>query len=560
MKSKLSRVFGAAAIAGASFLTAPASAFDAVPQIAQQTPAANPLNAVQQRKLQEMASTFYTIMDYASVSSVIKPDMRKYGSEALKTLADKSATDELVLTADDAKAIKDALGLAKPLALGPVRFDDPAIEALAYVYVEMAARAMIDGMPPVKLDEVTSEMFNKMLAELDSHSGYSTPAEAREMMQKMSGQFGGLGIEVTEDDNKNVTVQGVMDKGPAKRGDFKSGDKIVEVDGKAVTGLGLDEVVKRMRGDVNTAVSITLERNGQRLAPQTLTREIIEQSTVRANAIGTDIGYARITSFGQKTTQDLEAEITKLKKDMPQMKSFILDLRSNPGGLLDHAEGVSDLFLEKGNITSVGDGGKRDRRTVARPGDILNGMPMVVLIDGYSASASEIVSGALQGNNRAVILGTQSFGKGSVQSVITLGNGGILRLTTALYFTATGASIQGRGITPNVGFDSEEIRQMKADPNYKPMTEADMAHTLPNPNLVKDTTKTAAICEPAPGAGPAQVKAPDEKVLKITLRDKSQIVDFQTACAVETLRAAHPRTLTVTNPVAVPGVKPAPAP
>lgn len=559
MKFKLSRVFAVAALAGAATI-----GLNAVTQAQQQAPqtqsTATNLTQKQIQQLQDLGSTFFEIMNHADSSAVSRQDMRVLGADAIRELANKSDTDALTLTPEAEAEMNDAINTRRPpiRRIGPLVFQDDTIERIAYVYLDVAARAAEAGMTEKDLHDQSVAVFNSMLGKLDSHSSYLPPVDAGKMRQQVSGQFGGLGI-VVEMDNGVVAVRELMKTGPASRADFKAGDKIVEVNGKSTAGMELDAVVEMMRGVVNTPVTITLERGGVKLAPQTLTREIIKQSTVEHKVLGNDVAYVSISSFGQDTTADLETAINEMKQTLgPNMRGLVLDLRGNPGGLLDQAISVSDLFLDRGNIVSVGNGSANDQKYGARRGDILNGLPIVVLTSGYSASASEIVAGALQDNKRGTVLGLQTFGKGSVQTIIPMNNGGALRLTTALYFTASGDSIQGKGITPDVAFDSEEIRKMKADPNYKPMTEASMDHTLPNPNLVPDTAQTVAVCEPAAGAGVNNVRAGDD-ALKRTLPDKSQVVDFMAACAVERLRGGTPA-LTVTRPVQPRPQTPAPAP
>lgn len=550
MKSKLSRIFGAAAIAGAGILGTAWLLQDKEPALVTLTDA-------NKETIAENGQTLFTVAQHASLSSVVSPDMRTLTVEALRELADKSSTDQLTLTADSETGIQEAMETPRPGRFVEHVAGDQALETLAYIYIDMAMRAAERGMSIADIEAATTATINEMLAKLDSHSSYHTPEETKKMMEGMSGHFGGIGLQL-EEDNGIATVQNVMETGPSKNANIQKGDRIVAVNGEDVTTIGLDATVEKIRGEIGTDVTITIERAGERLDPQVITRDVIKQSTVRAQTIGSDIGMVSVSSFGNETAADIEAEIIKMRTTLPGMRGFILDLRGNPGGLLPHAIAVSDLFLENGNIVSIGNGDpKTDRYSAARPGDILNGLPMVVLMSNGSASASEIVAGALQDNKRAPILGMQSFGKGSVQTVIPLQhNGGALRLTTQLYFTASGASIQGNGITPNIAYEDEELRKLKADPEFKQRREADLSHTLPNPNLVKDTTQTTEICEPQAGVGPANVPATDES-LKVTLRDKTEIVDFIAACAVEMLRPGAARSLTGTRPV-VPGPAPAP--
>lgn len=543
MKSKLTRVFSAAAIAGATiFGTANA----------QNQPNGTPLSQDQMEALFEMGRTFYTVSEMARVNSVVSPDMRQLGAEAIRELAAQSATDQLTLTRQNEDAISYALTAPAP---NP-QTGDRTIEALAYVLLDVMQRAVVDGMPMADVDAASVAMINQMLAQLDSHSSYSTPEATAEMMQQMSGRFGGIGIQI-RDDNGTGVVESIIAGGPSENENIMAGDRIVEVDGQDVTGAGLESVVDKIRGELGQDVTVTIERNGTRLAPLTITRGTVKESTVHVETISDDIARVSVSSFGNDTAADLETAIIELRTTLPNMKGFVLDLRGNPGGLLPQAIAVSDLFLETGNIVSVGNGTATDQRFGARPGDVLNGLPMVVLMSDGSASASEIVAGALQGNDRATIMGFQSFGKGTVQTVIPLRhNGGALRLTTALYFTATGISIQGNGITPDVAFENEELRTLRADPNFRLRREADLSHTLPNPNVGIDTTQTAAICEPVAGADVATVPQADE-ALKFTLRDGTEKVDFMTACAVSFLRPGTASPLTVTRPVPP---SPAPAP
>jgi carboxyl-terminal processing protease len=294
--------------------------------------------------------------------------------------------------------------------------------------------------------------INGMLASLDPHSSYMNAEDAADMRTQTKGEFGGLGIEVTMEDEL-VKVITPMFGTPAEKAGVLAGDLISKIDGEEVRGLTLQDAVDKMRGAVNTPIKLTILRKGaDKPIDITVVRDIIKVQAVRYHAEN-DIGYLRVISFTEQTFDDLQQAIDKLTEEIgkDKLKGFILDLRLNPGGLLDQAINVSDAFLDKGLIVSTRGRDDRDsRRYSARPGDLTGGKPLVVLINGGSASASEIVAGALQDHRRATVIGTQSFGKGSVQTIIPLGENGALRLTTALYYTPAGISIQGKGITPDI--------------------------------------------------------------------------------------------------------------
>ena len=290
-----------------------------------------------------------------------------------------------------------------------------------------------------------------MLTSLDPHSGYLDPESFDDMRDQTRGEYGGLGIEVTSEDGI-VKVISPMDGTPAAKAGIKPGDYITAVNGESVLGLSVTEAVKQMRGKAGETVTLTIAREKSDPFDVKLVREIIKPKNVTAKLDG-DYGVIRIGSFNEKTTDETEAAFADLKAKNPKLKGIVLDLRNNPGGLLDQAVGVSDLFLENGEIVSQRGRDPRDvERYNARPGDITSGMPMVVLINSGSASASEIVAGALQDRKRAEVVGLTSFGKGSVQTVIPLRGGidGALKLTTARYFTPSGRSIQKTGITPDL--------------------------------------------------------------------------------------------------------------
>ncbi|MBN8983896.1 MAG: S41 family peptidase [Xanthobacteraceae bacterium] len=293
-----------------------------------------------------------------------------------------------------------------------------------------------------------------MLTGLDPHSSYMDAKSFKDMQVQTRGEFGGLGIEVTMEDGL-IKVVSPIDDTPASKAGIQANDIITTLDDEAVQGLTLNQAVDKMRGPVNTKIKLKIIRKGQDNPIEvTLVRDNIRVRSVRARVEDGDIGYIRITTFNEQTTEGLKREIASLTKQIGEdkLKGFILDLRNNPGGLLEEAVTVSDAFLERGEIVSTrGRNAEETQRRVARAGDLTKGKKLIVLINGGSASASEIVAGALQDHKRATLIGTRSFGKGSVQTIIPLGSGnGALRLTTARYFTPSGKSIQAKGITPDI--------------------------------------------------------------------------------------------------------------
>ena len=305
--------------------------------------------------------------------------------------------------------------------------------------------------------------INGMLTSLDPHSSYLNPDAAKDMRVQTKGEFGGLGIEVTME-NELVKVITPIDDTPAARAGVRAGDFISEIDGEEVRGLTLNDAVEKMRGLVNTPIELTIVREGtDKPIKLTIVRDIIKVKAVKYR-VENDVGYMKITSFTEKTFDDLQAAIEDIKSKIPndKLKGYVLDLRLNPGGLLDQAVSVSDTFLDRGEIVSTRGRDPKDiSRFDSRPGDLVDGKPIIVLVNGGSASASEIVAGALQDHRRATVLGTQSFGKGSVQTIIPLAENGALRLTTALYYTPAGKSIQGKGITPDIKVEQPLPEELK---------------------------------------------------------------------------------------------------
>ncbi len=319
--------------------------------------------------------------------------------------------------------------------------------------------------------------INGMLASLDPHSSYLDADKYRDMQVQTRGEFGGLGIEVTME-NGLVKVVSPIDDTPAARAGIEAGDMITHIDGEPVMGLTLSEAVERMRGPVDSKIGLRVMRQGSEEPIEvTLARAVIKISPVRAHAEG-DVAYVRLTTFNEQTSSALRDKIEELNKGNAKMRGLVLDLRNNPGGLLDQAVAVADAFLDKGEIVSTR-GRRADsiQRFNARPGDLLNNLPMVVLINGGSASASEIVAGALQDHRRAIVMGTQSFGKGSVQTIMPISGQGAIRLTTARYYTPAGTSIQAKGITPDIEVHQASVQLLDDTSGRR---EADLRGRLDN--------------------------------------------------------------------------------
>src|SRR5487761_2239307 len=322
------------------------------------------------------------------------------------------------------------------------------------LFGEVFERVRADYVDKPDDSKLIESAIKGMVTGLDPHSSYMDPKSFRDMQVQTRGEFGGLGIEVTMEDGL-IKVVAPIDDTPAAKAGIMANDIITQLDGEQVQGLTLNQAVEKMRGPVNTKVKLTVMRKGQdKPLEMSLTREIIRVRSVRSQVEGDDVGYIRMTQFTEQTTDGLKKAITDItaKVSDDKLKGFILHLRNNPGVLRDQAISVSSAFIQRGEIVSTrGRNSAEDQRFTAKGGDLTKGKPLIVLINGGSASASEIVAGALQDQKLATILGTRSFGKGSVQTIIPLGGGhGALALTTARYFTPSGRSIQAEGITPDI--------------------------------------------------------------------------------------------------------------
>jgi carboxyl-terminal processing protease len=340
--------------------------------------------------------------------------------------------------------------------------------------------------------QLIESAINGMLSSLDPHSSYMSPKSFRDMQVQTRGEFGGLGIEVTME-NGVIKVVSPIDDTPASKAGLMANDLITHLDNEQISGLTLEQAVEKMRGPVNTPITLTIVRKGKDDPFDVkVTRDVIRINAVKSRAED-DVAYIKVTTFNEQTHANLQKSLEALNKQIgPKLKGYIIDLRNNPGGLLDQAIAVSDDFLDRGAIVlTKGRNNEETQRANARPGDITEGKKIAVLINGGSASASEIVAGALQDHKRATIIGTRSFGKGSVQTIIPLGANGAIRLTTARYYTPSNRSIQAKGIDPDILIEEELPDELKAKmANEKPRGEASLRGHLKNPDgSVKEEAK-----------------------------------------------------------------------
>ena len=343
------------------------------------------------------------------------------------------------------------------------------------LFGEVFERVRAEYVDDVSDNSLVESAINGMLTSLDPHSNYLNTKNFNDMKVQTRGEFGGLGIEVAME-NGLVKVVSPIDDTPAARAGLKPGDLITHLDGEPVQGMTLPEAVEKMRGPVSSEIKLTIRREGRDPFDVKLIRATIRIQSVRSHLEGDNIGYIRVTTFNEQTDTGLNNAMKNLKQQAGnKLVGVILDLRNNPGWLLDQAVAVSDAFLEKGEIVSTRGRRSEDaQRYNARAGDIAGGLPMVVLINGGSASASEIVAGALQDHHRAILLGTRSFGKGSVQTIIPLAGHGAMRLTTARHYTPSGRSIQAKGIDPDIVVDAAKIEKTAEKGEAKATTATDL--------------------------------------------------------------------------------------
>jgi carboxyl-terminal processing protease len=378
------------------------------------------------------------------------------------------------------------------------------------LFGEVFERVRAEYVDEVSDDTLVESAINGMLTSLDPHSNYLNTKNFNDMKVQTRGEFGGLGIEVSME-NGLVKVVSPIDDTPAARAGLKPGDLITHLDGDPVQGMTLPEAVEKMRGPVSSEIKLTIRREGREPFDVKLTRATIKIQSIRSHLEGDNVGYIRITQFNEQTDVGLNNAMKSLKQQASnKLLGVVLDLRNNPGGLLDQAVAVSDAFLDKGEIVSTRGRRSEDaQRYNARQGDIAAGLPVAVLINGGSASASEIVAGALQDHHRAILLGTKSFGKGSVQTIIPLPGHGAMRLTTARYYTPSGRSIQAKGIDPDIVVEAAKIEKTP-EKGEKVATASD---------LKKDDS----------GEGPPEQSSVDPSVMGTP-------ADYQLARAVDMLR------------------------
>jgi carboxyl-terminal processing protease len=374
------------------------------------------------------------------------------------------------------------------------------------LFAEVFERVRSDYVEPVNDEALVESAINGMLTSLDPHSSYLNAKNYKEMQVETHGEFGGLGLEVTME-NGLVKVVSPIDDTPAAKAGIKPNDLIIQVDDQPVAGLTLPDAVEKMRGPVNNDIKLTIRREGRDPFDVTLTRAIVKIQSVKSHLEGDNIGYIRITSFNEQTDSGLQNAVKNLKQQAGnKLVGYVLDLRNNPGGLLDQAIAVGNSFLPKGTeVVSTRGRGDVVQRYPTTSGDVTGSLPIVALINGGSASASEIVAGALQDYHRAVLLGTKSFGKGSVQTIIPLPGHGAMRLTTARYYTPSGRSIQAKGIEPDILVEPAKIEKV-AQAGIR--HEADLRGALKNTDKAAGQAGGDAPANVPPGTTPA---APVEK-------------------------------------------------
>lgn len=413
------------------------------------------------------------------------------------------------------------------------------------LFGEVFERVRAQYVDPKTDKELIEFALNGMLSSLDPHSSYLNDEGFEDMKVQTRGSFGGLGIEVTME-NGLVKVVSPIDDTPAFKAGVKAGDLITHLDGKPVLGLTLNDAVEKMRGKVGSTIEITVRREGTAEPVKfKITRDVIRIKSVRYSVYD-NVGYIRITTFNAQTDTGLKNALADIQKQQGnKLLGYVLDMRNNPGGLLDQAIAVADDFLEKGEIVSTRGRNEEDtKRDNATPGDLANGLPMVVLINGGSASASEIVAGALQDHRRGVLIGTKSFGKGSVQTIISLPGGTAIRLTTARYYTPSGRSIQAKGIEPDIVVPQSKIENLE-NPDMN-ISEADLKGALSNPQaaapgdekkmpVIKPADENAPNAEQAPALDQsAKEKSTEKKPISI---DHPELADdYQLARAIDLLR------------------------
>ncbi|GHD98188.1 peptidase S41 [Defluviimonas sp. 20V17] len=421
-----------------------------------------------------------------------------------------------------------ATQLAGPLLAETAQKSQSSVYQQLDLFGDIFERIRSQYVEPVNSQKLIEAAINGMLSSLDPHSSYMDPKQWHAMQVQTKGEFGGLGIEVTQDQGF-VKVVTPIDGTPAAKAGIKTGDFITKVDGKSLLGKTLDQAVEMMRGPVGSDVTLTIVRKGEKEPFDVkLTRDTIRMKAAHGKLIG-HTAVLRLTVFNEQTYSDMMDGLKEAEKQAGGLKNIdgvVLDLRNNPGGLLTQAIKVADAFLNKGEIVSTrGRQPQDDERFNATPGDVIDGKPIVVLINGGSASASEIVTGALKDHHRAIVVGTKSFGKGSVQTLIPLKGDGAMRLTTARYYTPSGRSIQALGIQPDIVVPQPPTPPKgtdKAKPEQKPTFEADLPGILKNDSITEAEKKQLSD----------EAKAAEEEA---KLRD----TDFQLAYAIDLLNGMN---------------------
>ena len=413
-----------------------------------------------------------------------------------------------------------------PAVAAETNKNDADTYRLLNLFGDVFERVRADYVEKPTDQEMIEAAISGMLTSLDPHSSYMNAKSFKDMQVNTRGEFGGLGIRVSMEGGY-VKVISPIDDTPAFRAGIKPSDLITHLDGEQVQGMTLNQAVNLMRGKVGSDIKLTILRVGKEPFDVSITRAVIKITSVRSK-VEKKVGYIRITQFNEQTDVGLKKEMAKLKKEIgADIQGYVLDLRNNPGGLLDQAVAVSNAFLNKGEIVSTRSRRAEDtQRFNAKKGDLADNLPIVVLVNGGSASASEIVAGALQDHRRAVILGTKSFGKGSVQTIMPLPGHGAMRLTTARYFTPSGRSIQAKGIDPDIVVQQSRIEAVDAP---KRRFEADLRNALDNGDKENSKNKTNK---------PNAAKTDNEKAKNAKPKDEKAKapLDFQLARALDLLR------------------------
>lgn len=379
--------------------------------------------------------------------------------------------------------------LAEAAKQSKAQTEDADTYELLNLFGEVMERAKVSYVEDVSDKKLIESAINGMLSSLDPHSSFLNDQSFKYMSEQTKGKFGGLGIEVTME-NGVVKVVSPIDDTPASKAGLKPGDYITNIDGEAVMGMTLNDAVDKMRGKIGSKVKLTIRRINEKPLEVTLKREEIKIQSVKNSIKADDVVYIRISSFSEDVDTMTAKAIKDAKKKLgDKLKGVVIDVRNNPGGLLDQAVNVSDLFLDKGEIVSTRSRNEEDTvKYTAKEGDIAKGLPIVVIINDGSASASEIVAGALQDHKRAIILGEKSFGKGSVQTVIPLGKYGAMRLTTARYYTPSGRSIQAKGIEPDIEVKPAKVEVLDTGVGF---SEAEFSNALKNETSGDKNSKNA---------------------------------------------------------------------